>query len=119
MGPLQRAQNHLVLPGTAESSHHRGDLAMRSHPTGKEKAEAEGSEVDYTDTLWFPSAIKNYYIKDNTCTYTLVSRSRRILGCCMTVFSQGEVEILRVMLSIAQEIYSMGKQPFESKRKCF
>ncbi len=42
---------------------------MRSHHTGKEQEEAGGFEMDYTDTLWSPSAIKNYYTKENTCIY--------------------------------------------------
>lgn len=37
VGPLQRAQNHLVLPVTAKSSHHRSDLGMRSQPHRKGK----------------------------------------------------------------------------------
>lgn len=32
-----KAQNHLVVPGTAMGSHHTGGFAMRSHHTGKEK----------------------------------------------------------------------------------
>lgn len=67
MGPLQRAQNHLVSPGTAEGPHHRGDLAMRSHHTGKEKEEAGGCEMDDTDTRWLLTAIKDRDVMEDTC----------------------------------------------------
>ena len=67
MGLLQTAQNHLVLPGMAEGSHHRGDLAMRSHHREKEKRQ-RGFEMDYTDTLWIFAASHRLYIKENTLT---------------------------------------------------
>lgn len=45
MRPLQRAQNHLVLPGTAEGSHHRGHLAMRSGLTGETLEDVRGTTL--------------------------------------------------------------------------
>lgn len=67
---------------------------MKSHHTGKEKEAAGGLEMDYTDTLWFPTAIK--HIKENTCTHGPINRSRETLGCYMILSSQEKYCILAV-----------------------
>lgn len=61
---------------------------MRSHHTGKGQEEAGGFEMDYTDTLWFPTAIKNYCTKENT--YTVVNRSRGKVRLLRESFLSGE-----------------------------
>lgn len=38
-----KAQNHLVVPGTAMGSHHTGGFAMRSHHTRKEDGAGDAS----------------------------------------------------------------------------
>lgn len=61
-----KAQNHLVVRGTAKGSHHRGGFAMRSHHTGKEKKgwSCGRSGADYTDPRWCLTAIKEHYLME-------------------------------------------------------